>query len=731
VSGADAAADSGAADSMAADGGGDAGTLDAGPPHITPAQATIGARRWLKLAADQPVTWSVEETAGGDVDASGLYHAPALLGTVHVVATNARNESARAAVTVRPLTLDLVAGQLDYPGNVDGTGPRAYFGGYLTLGYDSYESRVLAMDPFEAGLLRSVQPDSGEVGTLLGARGDARAVDGDNASARLRGVAAVCSFRHTLLVADVNAIRETPGGGAHPSLSTLAGVAAEPGFVDGDFGAARFRGITSISQEAGTSAVVYVVDSGNAAIRAVDLAASTVSTLAGGTFGSALDGIGTAARFYQPYKLAFDGDHTLYVAEFGGSIRTVDVGTREVKTLVPNLYLISGVALDGRGHLYFGFGNSVKVVDLGSGAVSTFVGGKPYAASVVSPILDGVGADANFTNARDVVFDGAGSLYVGDWATVRKVDIATATVTTVAGSVSCQFMPCQKGPVLYNPGGVTFADAQTLFVTDGGATPGYMTGAEGLLRVDLASGAVTRAYGFSTLSSADHGRGVVRTADGLLYVAGIGTLTVYDPAADKALPVALTTDQVQGFDPEGMVLDRDGSLLVANGSRGNLLRVTFTGTKDQFGRPLIDWQEVVSGLIHPTGLAVDDSGNLFVTDDRAVFEVPAGANTPSLLAGTPGSAGYADGPATAALFGSTNGIALDGHGSLFVADTQNGMIRRVDLTTGMVSTELGVLHERGVQPGHLPATLNQPRQVAVAANGDLVITDEDAVLWLH
>ncbi|MFP5228915.1 MAG: Ig-like domain repeat protein, partial [Acidobacteriota bacterium] len=136
-------------------------------------------------------------------------------------------------------------------------------------------------------------------------------------------------------------------------------------------------------------------------------------------------------------------------------------------------------------------------------------------------------------------------------------------------------------------------------------------------------------------------------------------------------------------------------------------------------------------LYLPSGVAVDRSGNLFIADShhnrvREVFGTGSNAGTITTVAGD-GSAGY-DATATVATATSLNqpgGVAVDGAGNLYIADTNNNVIRKVNLATGAISTAAGT-----GAPGYTgdggpanAATLNSPEGVTVDAAGDLYIAD--------
>ena len=136
-------------------------------------------------------------------------------------------------------------------------------------------------------------------------------------------------------------------------------------------------------------------------------------------------------------------------------------------------------------------------------------------------------------------------------------------------------------------------------------------------------------------------------------------------------------------------------------------------------------------LYLPSGVAVDGAGNLFIADShhnrvREVFAAGANAGTITTVAGD-GSAGY-DGTATVAKATSLNqpsGVAIDGAGNLYVADTNNNVIRKVNLATGAISTVAGTGAPGYTGDGLLAttATLNSPEGVTVDAAGDLYIAD--------
>ena len=187
-------------------------------------------------------------------------------------------------------------------------------------------------------------------------------------------------------------------------LAGGGGAGAKKGLADGVGSAALFdapRGVT-VDGAAGAcaAAVVFVGDTYNNVVRAVDVASRAVTTLAGGgsaagkTAGYA-DGLGSAALFNQPTGLAAQ-DGVVYVADQTN--------------------------------------NLVRAVVAGTGAVTTLAGGGG-AGGTASGYADGVGSAAFFSSPFAVSVDGAGLLYVSDTenSLLRAIALASAVVTTVAG----------------------------------------------------------------------------------------------------------------------------------------------------------------------------------------------------------------------------------------------------------------------------------------------------------
>jgi Thrombospondin type 3 repeat len=121
------------------------------------------------------------------------------------------------------------------------------------------------------------------------------------------------------------------------------------------------------------------------------------------------------------------------------------------------------------------------------------------------------------------------------------------------------------------------------------------------------------------------------------------------------------------------------------------------------------------------GLALDFSGNLFVTEPARIRKVTPGGFV-STVAGT-GTAGYQDGSGVVAQFKSLGDIDIDREGNLYVADTFNNRIRKVSVT-GLVSTVGGNGNPGFVDGPSDSAQFLYPQDVVVDGAGNLFVTDE-------
>lgn len=257
----------------------------------------------------------------------------------------------------------------------------------------------------------------------------------------------------------------------------------EPGFNDGDFGMSTFDHPQGMALEE-NGQILYVADTGNHALRWVDLRAGEITTLIGTGFQAGdyppQGGIAPNIALNSPWDLALDGKQ-LYIAmagshqiwlmdtttkaihPFAGSGRE---GTRDGLLVEAELAQPSGLALDGEGRLYFADseGSSIRWAETNGekGRVTTLVG------SGISLFdfgdVDGIGPDARLQHPLGVVYY-KGVLYVADTYNnkIKRVNPETKEIKTFLGN--------ERGwrdgtdPLFYEPGGIDAAKDK-LYVAD-------------------------------------------------------------------------------------------------------------------------------------------------------------------------------------------------------------------------------------------------------------------------
>lgn len=173
------------------------------------------------------------------------------------------------------------------------------------------------------------------------------------------------------------------------------------------------------------------------------------------------------------------------------------------------------------------------------------------------------------------------------------------------------------------------------------------------------------------------------------------------------------------FDKSGnlFVSDEENNCIREITSSGNVITVAGSGVAG-----FQDGTATTAQFNHPEGLVADGSGNLFVVDgnNNAVRKVVISSGVVSTLAGT-GAQGFNDGAGATAIFHSPYGIAMDGSGNLYIADIVNNRIRKIVISTGVVSTFAGT-GTQGLGNGpKASATFFFPAGVAFDSKGNLFV----------
>ena len=394
----------------------------------------------------------------------------------------------------------------------------------------------------------------------------------------------------------------------------------------------------------------YVADKNNNKIRQIEISTGDVTTLAGdGTFGF-LDANGTSAKFKSPEGL-FGVGNTLYVGDSEGNrIRKIDLTTDDVTTLA------------------------------GSGIAGT---------------LDGVGTSAKLDDPAGLWSDGT-YVYSPDEDThrIRKVEISTGTVTTLAGGVSFDFPQAISG------------DDTSLYVSD--------TNHHVIKKISLNPGATTILAGKTGTSGHDNG-----TASNARFTYPEGTwsngtyLYVADTGAHMIRRITIATGAVTTlageagepgyedlngtsaeFDEPHDVWGDQFYIYVADKNNHVIRRVEIsTGDVDTFaGSNEAGFGNHVDPLQAEFSLPLSVWGNkeyLFVSEgsNHAIRKINFATGEVTTLAGS-GVSGSNDDTGVLATFNFPHGLTGDGT-YLYVAERDNHIIRRIAIATGEVTTLAG------------------------------------------
>jgi sugar lactone lactonase YvrE len=456
---------------------------------------------------------------------------------------------------------------------------------------------------------------------------------------------------------------------------------------------------------------LYIADQHDERIRRVDLTTHVITTIAGtGDIGYNGDNIAaTSDELNNPSGVAVDAAGDVFIADSGNCrIRKVDAASHVISTVAgtgtpgysgdngsptaAELGYPFGVAVNASGQvLFIGDTNNQRIrkVDLSANLITT-VAGTGYLGYSGD---GGPATSATLNYPRGVAVDGSLNVYLIDNGNhvVRKIDAATQIIHTVGGDGSNTYGG-DGGPAtaatIGDLQGVSVDASGNLFIAD-------RYGDNRIREVNGVTQVITTIAGNGT--GGYTGDGGLATAAEINYPQGVAV----DPNGDVFIADVLNY-VVREVLPNGVITT------VAGGGTHN--SPTFTGL-------------ATDAAILPRSVAVDGAGDLFICDDaNVVREVKGGVI--STIAGT-GMGGFSGdgGPATAAELDGVTGIGVDPAGHfLYIADNSNVRVRQVNLQTGVISTIAGngSYGYTGDGGPATAATLNHPYGVAIDAPRNLL-----------
>ena len=658
--------------------------------------------------------------------------------------------------TVRKITpagvVTTLAGLAGNSGSANGAGSAARFNYPQGLAVDGAGNVYVADTGNHA--IRLITP-AGLVTTFAGMSGTFGLADGTANTARFRNPRGVAvDVLGNVYVTDTgnHTIRMITAAGV---VSTFAGTPGISGFGDGTGNAVEFRSPYGVAVD--RLGNVYVADTGNQLIRKIT-SVGLVTTLAGTLGGSSvIDRPGNEAWFDDPKSLAVDWSGNVFVADFTGQtlrkitpvgIVTTIAGSGLVRGSSDGtgsdaqFFYPNGMAMDSAGNIYVAdsLQNTIRKGALAADEAPTFtvqpasqtlyvgayvtltVAARGIAAPTLQWQKDGVNL-AGQTNAtlmlvrvqptENATYSAVATNQVG--STPSNGAVLTVLLnypnpyafSTFAGTA---FIPGSSdgmglGASFARPAGVAVDGAGNIYVAD---TP------NNTIRKITADGVVTTFAGSAGVPGSSDGMGSSARFNHPIGVAvdGAGNVYVADNAnyaIRKITPAGLVTtfaggtdgfndgtgSAAQFFDPGAVAVDGSGTVYVGESSANKIRKITFDGVVTTFAGGLASGSIDGTGsnaMFHgPAGVAVDGVGNVYVADtgNHTIRRITS-SGVVTTLAGTAGSSGSADGTGSAARFNYPAGMAVDGAGNLYVVDYGNHTIRRIT-SDGQVTTIAGLV----------------------------------------
>ncbi len=543
------------------------------------------------------------------------------------------------------------------------------------------------------------------------------------------------------------------------TIRTLAGTGGAGYAGDGSLAThATLDSPTGVAVDAAGN--VYIADRNNDVVRRIDAATGIITLFAGG--GSdrddhTIDGPANGAVIKGPFGLWLDGNN-LYVSEpgfRGNRIRRIDIAAQTITTVAgaidgtsgyagdggPALAALldspTGVAVDPAGNIYFddNGNNVVRRVDAATKKIETYAGGGTLQDG------DGDGGPANlvqFQYLGALAFDSDGNLLITQQDRVRRVDKATRKISTIGTNISISY-----GMALAKDGSIVVADDEGTIkrFVSGSPDPIVIAGGGNYLGDGLLATAAVLRYP----------RGLAVAPDGTLYIADSFNTVVrrVDPNGVISTYAGVTGSYYQN-EGDGqpatqvaigavadVALDTAGNLYLADPNNDLIWRVDakthiiniVAGGGDPPGGNNEGLHAKSARLSSPSGIFVDTANNLFIADAGAnrIWKVDAATQIIHAFAGN-GSDGFGGdgGPATAASLSAPARAVVDPSGNVIIADANNLALRKVT-PDGKISTILRASTSTAPNLGDGgPASdaYAEPAHIAVdPRSGDIYIAD--------
>jgi sugar lactone lactonase YvrE len=395
-------------------------------------------------------------------------------------------------------------------------------------------------------------------------------------------------------------------------------------------------------------------------------------------------------------------------------------GPNNLTALSASIGYPGGVALDAAGNTYIADSHSSHIFKVDTTNNLTVVAGNGthgYAGD------GGPATSAALSGPEGVFVDASGNIFIADTqnSVIREVTASNGNIITVAGTGAAGYSGdggLATSAQLYDPYGVFVDSAENIFIADTDnclirkVSGGNISTVVGNPLATPAPCSYSGDGGPATSAQLDEPFGVFVDSSGNIFIADTqnSAIRVVNPGTQ---PITLAQIVIQSGDIQ--------TVAGISYDSGEGAACMFTG----------DTGPATSAyLCQPAGVFVDGSENIFIADTAnfAIREV-ATTGTITTVAGTLGTAGYTgdNAAATSATLNYPNSVVVDASSDIFIADTDNFVIREVTASNSFIQTIIGnnTLAYSGDSGLAVNAELSSPASVSIDAAGDIFIADSE------